>query len=1233
MGMEGPMTAAWNPLGLSWNDIAKQIVDKANKSSVPYGLLERIQDNITLDINRVYVTFQPFGKFKTRTYGNWTPPALSFVLNAVRYVSVDEFGEEGSPDDVWRHNTRSGRQEAAMRYDNATARGGGGSGGVSNPKHQVRALRHRTFMIYKKFTMEMSAAVGYRVTKPDDESGEISAKDTFMMGRKLVANLPLQSHICIHRRIRDNAVLAVQLDTSMMSLEVEIDPEIVPLLIHAMAGILYLLHRAETYVDPFSKDEGQDQGQGNNNASTMDQSDHVDVVYDEDGSKQGEGSVAPVDIPVEPDEEEYDDDDMSGDENADLNSSSVTETIDAEEWPVLILPAGLVIVEKISASIAIHHIGVRIRYAPEMNAHLQFTMQGFMAELIWPLAENQLGGFVQMSLAYINVQETFGKITRQLVHGGHHFGDEMGDFKAKDTSAEEMFPMFENTGIRSQHLDLRSTFPVQVFGYKCTINVPGKEKLLTDLSQILMLHEIGVNDVVLTILPDTAARLVQAVEKNKDVVNPKWFSGDWKVETGLSDMEPFLQNHKIQNETIEIVWSPELMNITAKMSKIYLHLPPLTNNDIKSGTLIISMSESMFIASPSLPRLFLPEDVPASVGDSDGDNSAFPVQFPNDPKDVSYENNPQLEQVVRMQMTLDDCSLKFKPSLPFYDAAESNQLFSATKIVVLASYETSKEEIEGAYSHVFLSSLVQNANLNVDFDVLSNVIVAVASYKDIVPQQSSSTDVRRLISDYTGPFNLISRGSVTEFNFRIWRQHLNSLPVVLLLRYNIEDVEIGARLYLRDETHEVNPFCVKISIGKMGLFTNKFDTGKRSSGPMENSPSYIDINEVSVISFGADTSDVEGSQSILLRIDKWTEKGIFTVGIKIQSCETEIHEQIDSILTLIIEGALHPEWPSFPGALNVFTNVQKAESLDTRLYVLSTALCVDPEQINMVDVKVTLQNVRFALPYKGKKVILSNEKFHLFSGYLRPADGSAANHSDTWDATYRDRTPGFHHILSSTQKCLVFRESGSKTSDDIISTFSVNTYSHPTNLRNTLNDCSLSLEEWSIVQEIYDAFQLYADKFMALYSEVLDYMNELKEKMFMVEDKGLIVPSPNATGKTPLSILQETSRNELKITKKLLSELKEDVLLREQIIQNTSNKNEEEMLKVRKHLLRTEMDRLAAFSLVAHQMSGFLRIGGTAMSGQRFVNFTHFWKQFAVLKRSHLVIFKDTTQVSDPHYL
>ena len=51
-----------------WPDIAKKMIEDCNRKGA-YGLLERITDNLSLEINRVYVTFQSMGKYKTRKIG------------------------------------------------------------------------------------------------------------------------------------------------------------------------------------------------------------------------------------------------------------------------------------------------------------------------------------------------------------------------------------------------------------------------------------------------------------------------------------------------------------------------------------------------------------------------------------------------------------------------------------------------------------------------------------------------------------------------------------------------------------------------------------------------------------------------------------------------------------------------------------------------------------------------------------------------------------------------------------------------------------------------------------------------------------------------------------------------------------------------------------------------------------------------------------------------------------
>lgn len=48
-----------------------------------YGLLQRIQDNLSVRVNKINFTFQPLGKFKTRRVGPWTPPPAMVTLKNV----------------------------------------------------------------------------------------------------------------------------------------------------------------------------------------------------------------------------------------------------------------------------------------------------------------------------------------------------------------------------------------------------------------------------------------------------------------------------------------------------------------------------------------------------------------------------------------------------------------------------------------------------------------------------------------------------------------------------------------------------------------------------------------------------------------------------------------------------------------------------------------------------------------------------------------------------------------------------------------------------------------------------------------------------------------------------------------------------------------------------------------------------------------------------------------------
>ena len=434
-----------------WAEVAKGYVEQAKKSG-SYGLIERIRDNITIDVNRVYVTFQPMGKFKTRKIGSWTPPAISLVMNHVRIATVDEYGEEGSPEDVWRHNSRQGRQENAIRYRNSTI------------NKSERTYRSKTNMIFKKLSFELSVAIGYRLKG-------MSAKQTFLNSNVIIlTNIPIQCHLAMHRRLRDNALLAVQADVSLTNIEVVVESETLPLLVHAMTGVQYCFIKDRTFIDPLEDGEIDESLLLLNDALPSYKIENEDLeIKNSEEAKMDQENSASDQFDLESDEEDSNDavDDAS-DVPAPRSDDAYNSIADDEHWPAFILPSGIIIVEKLCVSVSIHSLSVRAVYNSKSNGYLQCAMKGLISEFIWPKSAETQRGFVQLSLSHINIHENYSNRIHTLINGGNKIEGDI--YEGKLTTKDENFPSMETRDVRNDPFDMETSFPTQAFMLKASID-------------------------------------------------------------------------------------------------------------------------------------------------------------------------------------------------------------------------------------------------------------------------------------------------------------------------------------------------------------------------------------------------------------------------------------------------------------------------------------------------------------------------------------------------------------------------------------------------------------------------------------------------------------------------------------------------------------------------------------------------------------------------------------------
>lgn len=361
---------------ISKKELDQLIAAGKHKLRGPYNLFDRIMDNLTLEIKSLSVSFQPRGKFKTRRVGPWTPPKVVACMRHVRYVSVNEFGQESSPEEVWRHNRH----------------------------HHNQPMSQRAFLIYKKLSMECNISLH----PPIDNDAERPPP--------LIKQGQVEIQIALHKRLRDAAILAVQVDATLAKVEVQVDATAVPVLAHAVAGLQYCFAKDRAFEDPLlgsnkapppPSEEGfeaalsQSSGKIELEDVADDRSSAISAPLrseqsDDDSADDEESEKQSAEIDVQGVMEEVADElTSSSDEEESVKTTEETArpsdqvvftsvSTDRRNRSVILLPNGLVIHEKVSFSLSVHHLTVRGTYSVKTNGYVQLVVKGLIAELMWP---------------------------------------------------------------------------------------------------------------------------------------------------------------------------------------------------------------------------------------------------------------------------------------------------------------------------------------------------------------------------------------------------------------------------------------------------------------------------------------------------------------------------------------------------------------------------------------------------------------------------------------------------------------------------------------------------------------------------------------------------------------------------------------------------------------------------------------------------------------------------------
>jgi hypothetical protein len=354
--------------------IRNNLVAKLRTAS--YNLLDRIIDNLSVEIRSLSITFQPVGKFKTRCQGPWTPPAVLIQLNYLKWVSVNEFGQEDTVENVWRHNHHHERRQQQQRGTNTTD--------------------NACFLIYKKFECyyQISLVAGGTTVIPIVSSSPLGKKTTTTQHHR---SAKMEIQVTMERRIRDAAFMAVQVDVSLPLLDVEIQATTVPLLVHFAAALSYCMAKDRSFIDPLKTTAGSMTSDSSSSAGqklipqqkperTSSSSSLLDVTEDTEPALAA-AEVALAESFSEGSGEDPDADDTVGDddgcENETVDDPAKT-SMPLDNRPVLVMPNGMIFREKVAISVSILHMDIRCLYSLDDNGSMIISANGLVTEGIWP---------------------------------------------------------------------------------------------------------------------------------------------------------------------------------------------------------------------------------------------------------------------------------------------------------------------------------------------------------------------------------------------------------------------------------------------------------------------------------------------------------------------------------------------------------------------------------------------------------------------------------------------------------------------------------------------------------------------------------------------------------------------------------------------------------------------------------------------------------------------------------
>ncbi len=742
---------------------------------------------------------------------------------------------------------------------------------------------------------------------------------------------------------------------------------------------------------------------------------------------------------------------------------------------------------------------------------------------------------------------------------------------------------------------------------------------------------MGVNIIEMTFYPDIYQRAIDKFWKlAAQKFDYKWFSGDWKddLPATIHGDANFNVDQCIQPlpeaVTRDVELSTENFNITLRTSDFRVRIPaPLSHNGIKCSDVILKASEFTFIAASALPREFLPDEIFALKEEEK-------IVFPDD----SSKN-------IRFQINMNGFTMEVISSPLYGSTRDPQKVLYLRALTFLGSYDRAEGVKSEEEFHLFLSLLLHHVQCNIDFDVLFGAVAtlkqtfALGGSNSSDSIETSQVDNKGMLSKLPKEVKLNLRLSLSKIDCRVWRQNvpvtmsqIAVVPRMPLTYVDIENLEFGSKgtfLLSKLGSLAFEFSFIALQIAKVRLAA--FETVEKKSYESEINENGLltspEFKEITVMSIGESESPTKNNESVKFSIhmsDSDSSKLSCNIVVALENGKFFVGDRVENAFLLVMEAALDPEWLSLLQANND-GECSEIDADDTRK-TLDTL-----SKNTSITSRIELRDIILATPIDGEEehlLLLVCEKTDVHIELFLNLHET----SKKWlQKLFSDETRGFHGKVISRQKVVrstldQFQSVGSTNALSIVDSFEVCSYLQPLHAQAKIQSINMTTKDIVGLNKLSESFFKYKERLDSFVNKASKLMSSLhRESHFKI----IAEETPNR----PVTIACKSTKESMEKAYLLVEEMNNTISALKEKIDDSFTASKTELNKSRELLFKKESERYAAFALLTNAVSGYLQVGSTAVSNQRIVSVTNFWRHWVVLKQSTIILYNNPSDVSD----